>query len=151
MPAAGVRRRFLEHERERPRGITHGDLCRLAHFYVVSLEAMTRRLEELRLVPAGTWDRLRQEKFRVDEAKRLLGIESPARADDDTFSPRYIALAVEAWQQGEVSEGQLAQILHTDRIGARERVERFALAANDGSDQGSLVNFGAPLFGSSNR
>jgi Zn-dependent peptidase ImmA (M78 family)/DNA-binding XRE family transcriptional regulator len=151
MPAAGVRRRFLEHERERPRGITHGDLCRLAHFYVASLEAMTRRLEELRLVPVGTWDRLRQENFRVDEAKRLLGLESSAHADDDPFSPRYIALAVEAWQQGEVSEGQLAQILRTDRIGARERVERFALAAEDGSDQGALVNFGAPLFGSSTR
>src|SRR5215210_1822548 len=59
MPASGLRRRFLELERERSKGFTRGDLCRLAHFYAVSVEAMTRRLEELRLVPTGTWERLR--------------------------------------------------------------------------------------------
>jgi len=147
MPASGVRRRFLEHERERPQGITYGDLCRLAHSYLVSLEAITRRLEELRLIPLATWERLRQERFRVYEAKQILGLESAAHTDDAPFSPRYIALAVEAWQQGELSEGQLAHILRVDRLGARE----LALAAADGSDRGALVNFGAPLFSSGSR
>jgi Zn-dependent peptidase ImmA (M78 family) len=150
LPAAGLRRRYLELERERARGITYGDLCRLANFYAVSMEAMTRRLEELRLIPAGTWDRLRQERFRVREAQQLLGLE-PAHGDDEPFSPRYFALAVEAWQREELSEGQLARILRTDRLGARERIQRLAPDATEGSDPGESVDFGAPLFGSARR
>jgi len=150
MPAAGVRRRFLELERERPRGVTNGDLCRLAHFYAASVEATTRRLEELRLVPLGTWDRLPQQRFRVHEAQRLLGLE-PSHTDDEPFSPRYLALAVEAWQQAQLSEGQLAQILRTDRLGARERVQRLAPVAAEGNDQDDSINFGAPLLGSVSR
>jgi Zn-dependent peptidase ImmA (M78 family)/DNA-binding XRE family transcriptional regulator len=150
MPAPGLRRRYLEMERERPRGVTHGDLCRLAHFYAVSVEAMTRRLEELRLIPAGTWDRLRQERFRVREAQQLLGLE-PIYADDEPFSPRYIALAVEAWQRELLSEGQLARFLRTDRVGARERIQRLELAAANGSDEGEPIDLGAPLLRSAGR
>jgi Zn-dependent peptidase ImmA (M78 family) len=150
MPAAGLRRRYLELERERPRGITHGDLCRLAHFYAVSVEAMTRRLEELRLIPVGTWDRLRQERFRVREAQKLLGLE-PIHADDEVLPSRYIALAVEAWQRGELSEGQLAGFLRTDRLGARERVQRLEEASRDGGGQEESIDLWAPLFGSAGR
>jgi Zn-dependent peptidase ImmA (M78 family)/DNA-binding XRE family transcriptional regulator len=148
MPASGLRRRYLEMERERHRGVTYGDLCRLAHFYAVSIEAMTRRLEELRLIPVGTWDRLRHERFRVREAQQLLGLE-PIRADDEPFSSRYIALAVEAWQQEQLSEGQLARFLRTDRLGARERIQRLGQAAN-GSESES-IDLGAPLLRSAAR
>lgn len=143
IPASGLRRRYLEIERERSRGITHGDLCRLSCFYAVSAEAMTRRLEELRLIPFGTWDRLRQEGFRVSEAQQLL-------ADDEPFSSRYVALAVEAWQQEHLSEGQLARILRTDRLGARDRVQRLAPSSTDG-DQGDSIDFGAPILRSASR
>lgn len=150
IPTGGLRRRFLDLERQRPQGITHGDLCRLAHFYWVSVEAMTRRLEELRLIPAGTWDRLRQERFRVREAQKLLGLET-AQADDEPWSSRYLALAVEAWQQGALSEGQLARILRTDRLGARERIQRLESEATDGNDAEEAIDFGAPLLGSAGR
>ena len=146
MPAAGLRHRYLELERERPRGITHGDLCRLAHFYAVSVETMTRRLEELRLIPAGPWDRLRQERFRV----QLLGLGS-MHIDDEALPSRYIALAVEAWQRGELSEGQLAGFLQTDRLGARERVQRFEAASKSDDDQGESIDLWTPLFGSAGR
>ncbi len=149
IPAPGLRRRYLEIERERPRGITHGDLCRLAHFYAVSVEAMTRRLEELRLIPSGTWDRLRQEGFRVREAQQLLGLETVS-TDDEPFSARYVALAVEAWQQEHLSEGQLARILRTDRLGARDRIQRLAPSASDG-DRGDLIDFAAPILRSASR
>lgn len=142
IPASGLRRRYLEIERERPRGITHGDLGRLAHFYAVSVEAMTRRLEDLRLIPSGTWDRLRQEG-------QPLGLEA-VYTDDEPFSSRYVALAVEAWQQESLSEGQLAQILRTDRLGARDRVQRLAPSATDG-DRGDSIDFGTPLLRSASR
>jgi Zn-dependent peptidase ImmA (M78 family)/DNA-binding XRE family transcriptional regulator len=149
MPESGLRRRFLELERDRSRGVTYADLCRLAHFYAVSLEAMTRRLEEIRLIPSGTWDRLQQEKFSVREAQQLLGLGS-VNCDDEMLPSRYITLAVEAWQMGELSEGQLARFLRTDRLGARERINRLTQATPEGSE-GDLIDFGEPLFGSARR
>jgi Zn-dependent peptidase ImmA (M78 family)/DNA-binding XRE family transcriptional regulator len=147
LPAAGLRKRFHELERERPKGVTFGDLCRLAYFYFVPLEATTRRLEELRLVPAGTWDRLRRERLGVRQIERLLSLqESPAAPEnDEPFSPRYVGLAVEAWQRGELSEGMLARVLRTDRLGARIKVQELGRAAGDGGEAGA-IDLGEPLF-----
>ncbi len=150
LPSSGLRRRYLELERERSGGITYGDLCRLAHFYAVSLEAMTRRLEELRLIPSGTWERLRQERFSVREAQRLLRI-TPIWTDEELLPPRYVALAVEAWQLGELSEGQLARFLRTDRLGAREAVHELERGANDGLDRDDSIDLSAPLFSAAGR
>lgn len=144
MPSEGLRRRFLEMQRQRKSAPTFGDLCRLAHFYHVSVEAMTRRLEELRLIPAGVWHRLQQEGFRAEAARKHLGLE--AYQDDEGLLPsRFVALAVESWQRGELSEGQLARILRTDRLGAREIIEELVR----GNDEEGLVqpfDFAAPLF-----
>lgn len=145
MPASGLRRRFLELERERSSGVTHGDLCRLAHFYAVSVETMTRRLEELRLLPAGTWNRLRLEGLRVQEAQRLLGL-APLAADDEILPPRFVALAVEAWQKGDLSEGQLARFLRTDRLGARERIRRLEVPAAAGGEAHEPIDLAAPIL-----
>jgi len=145
MPSSGLRRRFLDLERMRPKGVTHGDLCRLAHFYAVSVEAMTRRLEELRLIPTGTWDRLRLEGFRVREAQRLLGLEA-LTTDADAPPPRFVALAVEAWQRADLSEGQLAQILRTDRLGARERVQELGQASSNSGELQDSIDFTIPLL-----
>ena len=145
MPAAGLRRRFLDLERTRSKGVTHGDLCRLAHFFAVSVEGMTRRLEELRLIPSGTWERLRIEGFRVREAQRILGLIAPP-ADNDIFPPRYVALAIEAWQRESLSEGQLVKILRTDRLGARERVRDLEQAIGEDRETGEGMDLTAPLF-----
>ncbi len=150
MPASGLRRRYLELERERPQGMTHGDLWRLAHFYAVPVEAMTRRLEALRLMPAGTWDRLRQERFRDREAQRFLGL-APIHPDEEPLPARYIALAVEAWQQEQLSEGQLARFLRTDRLGARERSQRLEASAIEGDERGDAFDLRTPLLGSAGR
>jgi len=124
MPAGSLRRRFHELARARKRegqGPTAGDVCHLAHFFFVSFEAMARRLEELALLPAGTWDRLRLQGFRVGEAQRLLGLQERP-VDDGLLPARYRHLAVEAWQRERISEGQLASLLRVDRLTAR-RVE----------------------------
>jgi transcriptional regulator with XRE-family HTH domain len=42
---------------------------------------------------------------------------------------RYELLAVQAYEAGLLSEGQLAQRLGTDRVGARERVQAFTSEA----------------------
>jgi Zn-dependent peptidase ImmA (M78 family) len=145
MPAASIRRRFHELVRQRRRGSetdradrpTTGDVVHLAQFFFVSFEAMTRRLEEMRLIPAGTWHRLQQQGFRVGEARRLLGLrERPA--DDELLPARYRYLAVEAWQRGDLSEGQLASFLRVDRLTARRMVRDLGLERGDdthGGDQ----------------
>jgi Zn-dependent peptidase ImmA (M78 family) len=58
MPSNGLKRRFHELSRLRQGKITPAELCRLAHYYFVSVEALTRQLESLHVLPSGTWDRL---------------------------------------------------------------------------------------------
>lgn len=146
MPGAGLRRRFLELRRQRKLegsgGPTPGDLCRLAHFYFVSLEAMTRRLEELGLLSVGTWDRLHQQGFRVRQAQKLLGLQEQP-VEDELLPARYRYLAVEAWQRGDLSEGQLASFLRVDRLSARRMVRELELQPDESGEggQGSLDLF----------
>ncbi len=54
LPGSGVARRFNELHRARSGKLTPADLLMLANFFFVSVEAITRRLEELDLVPSGT-------------------------------------------------------------------------------------------------
>jgi len=124
MPAAGLNRRFTEIHRSSPKGATLGDIVSLANLYQVSVQALVRRLETLRRLAAGTWDRLITEGFEVQKAQHLLGIDAnpPVR---DMFPQRYVSLAVMAFRNGQLSEGQLATYLRTDRLAARMTVEDF--------------------------
>jgi Zn-dependent peptidase ImmA (M78 family)/transcriptional regulator with XRE-family HTH domain len=125
MPASGLRRRFHETKRSRSRGtFTPTDLCTLALFYFVSVEAMTLRLEELRLLPGGTWERLRTAGFKVQEAKDLLHLQ-PREVSDQKVPSRYTYLAVEAFNNELITEGQLAHFLRADRLEARRIVADF--------------------------
>jgi len=124
MPAAGLNRRFTEIHRSAPKGATLGDIVSFANLYQVSVQALVRRLETLRRLAAGTWDRLITEGFEVQKAQHLLGIDAnpPVR---DMFPQRYVSLAVMAFRNAQLSEGQLAEYLRTDRLAARMTVEDF--------------------------
>jgi Zn-dependent peptidase ImmA (M78 family)/DNA-binding XRE family transcriptional regulator len=153
MPAASVRRRFHELVRQRGRrvesdragGATAGDLIHLAHGFFVSAEAMTRRLEELGLVASGTWEDLRRRGFRIGDTRRLMGLrERPA--EEEPLPARFRFLAVEAWQRGEISEGQLAAFLRVDRLAARRMVREIGLRMDDDSGAGGAsLDLSAPL------
>jgi hypothetical protein len=59
-------------------------------------------------------------------------------ADDELLPARYRYLAVEAWQRGDLSEGQLASFLRVDRLTARRMVRDLGLERGDdthGGDQ----------------
>ncbi len=122
MPASGLERRMTELTMGRSTGVTLADIVSLADLYKVSVQAMILRLEALRRLPPGTWDRLKVEGFKPQHAQRLLGIEANP-AVGETLPQRYVALAVEAFRRGELSEGQLARYLLTDRVTARALVE----------------------------
>ena len=149
MPATGLTRRFIELQRASDRGATLADVVGLAHLYGVSFQAMVRRLETLRRIPSGTWQRLSAEGFRVREAQRLLGIETEL-PPGDLLPQRYVSLAVEAFQKELLSEGLLARHLRTDRVSARSVVEDLArdIHQEDGGDFTQLeLDLAQPLSG----
>lgn len=122
MPASGLNRRFSEIHRGSPKGVTLADIVGLADLYRVSVQALVLRLETLRRLPSGTWQRLVTEGFEVRKAQELLGIDAVSPAEDG-FPARYSSLATSAFRRGDLSEGQLAKFLRTGRLSARSIAE----------------------------
>ena len=136
MPTNGLKRRFYDIRRTKDK-ITPADLCTLAHFYGVSVAAMSLRLEDLELLPTGTWDRLRQRGFRVREAQRQLGLGViPAR--DEKLPTRYQYLAIDAFDRALLTEGQFARLLGVDRIDARIIAEMLREQVGGVTDTSSI-------------
>jgi Zn-dependent peptidase ImmA (M78 family)/DNA-binding XRE family transcriptional regulator len=133
MPATSVRRKFLDVV-NMTGDFQVADLCRLAHAYFVSVEAMAYRLEKLGLVPKGRAELLKESRLPVREAKERLRL-FPHPVNDDPYPERYKALAVYAYEQEKISEGQLARFLDCDRVTAREIVQEY-LTSRDVNEEG---------------
>jgi len=133
MPASGLKRRFNSLRRAN-RAVTSADLGALAYFYGVSMEMLARRLEGLRSLPAGVWDRLAVGGYKVGEARREYEVE-PIVRPDNKLPLRYRFLAVSAYDQELISEGQLAQFLGTDRLEARGIAEGLRRHASGMADE----------------
>ncbi|MFM7448785.1 MAG: ImmA/IrrE family metallo-endopeptidase [Leptolyngbyaceae cyanobacterium] len=121
MPTSGLLSRFNDMYR------THGkftptNLFTLAHYYGVSIEALVYRLEDMELLPSGTWDRLRDRGLKVRKVQQELGLEEiDQRAD--ILPIHYQHLAIEALEQGLITEGRFAAFLGVDRLEARRIAE----------------------------
>lgn len=135
MPRSGLSRRFHELKRSKDNKVTPALLVQLAHAYEVSVQALTLRLEDLRLVPSGTWDRLRDNDFQPRAAARLLGLE-PSEQATTALPLHYRLLAVQLYADGEITEPQLARYLGTDIVGARLAYQELT-ETGDVSDDGS--------------
>jgi Zn-dependent peptidase ImmA (M78 family)/transcriptional regulator with XRE-family HTH domain len=133
MPATSVRRRFLDVV-NMTGDFKLADLCRLAHAYFVSVEGMVYRLENLGLVPKGRAELLKESRLPVRQAKEGLRL-SPHPVNDDPYPERYKALAVYAFEQEKITEGQLARFLRCDRVTAREMVHD-CLTSQDVNEEG---------------
>jgi Zn-dependent peptidase ImmA (M78 family)/DNA-binding XRE family transcriptional regulator len=129
MPARGVMQKFQEVTAGSDR-LTRRHIIILAHFFGVSREAVVRRLEELGLSKAGTWDWFQANGSITDEqVRQVLGdLVAPdahkAEADRPT-TLRLNLLAAEAHRQGLLSEGQLARLLCLDRMELREILDNL--------------------------
>ena len=131
MPEAGIQRRFYE-EVERTGDFKVGDLCRMADYFAVSMMAMAIRLESVGLIPRGSWDQISESRVPVRVLKEEAGIK-PTQ-DGDAAAPypqRYKLLAVQAFLNENISEGQLAKLLRCSRIEAREIVEQCSETDDD--------------------
>jgi Zn-dependent peptidase ImmA (M78 family)/DNA-binding XRE family transcriptional regulator len=135
MPRSGLSRRFHELKRSKQGKVTPATLVQLAHAYGVSVQALTLRLEDLRLVPTGTWDRFRDNDFQPRAAARLLGLE-PGEHAADALPLHYRLLAVQLYADGEITETQLARYLGTDIVGARRAYQQLT-ETGDVSEDGS--------------
>jgi len=106
MPASDLREAFLS------RGLygktpTVDELRPLARRYSVSLEALSRRLEELRLVPRGTTNSLVEARPKHLRRPKI----PPWRRQ---LGEAYVSTAVQLRSQGRISTGKLAEYLGID-------------------------------------
>ncbi|MEZ6069463.1 MAG: XRE family transcriptional regulator [Pirellulales bacterium] len=131
-PATSVRRRFNQIVSQ-SNDFQIADLCRLSHYFFVSVEAMTLRLESLRLIPKGIRDHLKGSKFSPQRAAKALRLDQHPQTDS-RFSDRFVFLAVQAFDAGQLSEGQLVDVLRCDRIEARDIVAKHLAATFTGEN-----------------
>jgi Zn-dependent peptidase ImmA (M78 family)/DNA-binding XRE family transcriptional regulator len=123
MPASGVRARFEQIVGAEGRFDVR-ELILLAHQFGVATEAMCRRLEELRLLPEGTWDSLRDRGFARELERSVIGKENE-QSKPPLVPTRLAYLASIALDRELLSEGQLCDLLAVDRSELREALLPF--------------------------
>jgi Zn-dependent peptidase ImmA (M78 family)/DNA-binding XRE family transcriptional regulator len=139
MPRSGVNRRLSEVEMSRKERITIADLVTLADYFGVSVQAMCLRLENLKRIQGGSWDRLKAGDFKPDKARQALGL---LRSDKRhaAWPVRYLLLAKAAYEKGELSENQLVKKLRTDIVSARQIMEELdSLVVSEEGEEFSII------------
>ncbi len=123
-PAQAVRQKF-EEVTAGASSLTRRHVIVLAHFFHVSREALVRRLEELQLTKRGTWDWFQANGHITDEHVRQVfgdAVQSD-RMKDEAALPVPLKtglMAHQAAKRGLLSEGQIARMLHLDRVLVRD-------------------------------
>jgi Zn-dependent peptidase ImmA (M78 family)/DNA-binding XRE family transcriptional regulator len=124
MPGSGVRARF-----DQVVGLENRfdvrELILLAHHFGVATEAMCRRLEELSLLPQGTWDSIKDRGFARDLERRVVGEVNPL-PHPPVIPTRLAYLASIALDREALSEGQLCDLLAVDRSELRGALVPFS-------------------------
>jgi Zn-dependent peptidase ImmA (M78 family)/transcriptional regulator with XRE-family HTH domain len=125
MPAAGIRRRIGQ-LKQSTGGLSARGLIDIAAYYGVSVEALLRWLEELKLLPAGTFDEAKRLGFPIRRIQAEAGID-PAAERNDKLPLAYQQLAFRALEREIIPEGRFAELLRIDRVEAR-RLTRALMA-----------------------
>jgi len=142
-PAGAVRQKF----QEVTAGSTHltrRHIIVMAHFFGVSREAMVRRLGELGRTKKGTGDWFPGNGGITDEqSARVLGdlrtLDRHKQEADKPTTIRLNLLAAEAYRRELLSEGQLARLLHLDRIELREMLQDIDLQEDEADGAPTLL------------
>jgi Zn-dependent peptidase ImmA (M78 family)/transcriptional regulator with XRE-family HTH domain len=143
LPAIGVQKRFTE--RCRAGKFTPLDLYALSQAFAVSFQAMTRRLEELRLLPRGSYEKILQSKLRPRDLRKSTEPHAAPAAMDLGLPARYVALAVGAYDQALLSESELAELLSTEVTTARAIYQEWQQIPLDDGTQLPVDFSGADL------
>jgi Zn-dependent peptidase ImmA (M78 family)/transcriptional regulator with XRE-family HTH domain len=131
LPTSGVQKRFAE--RCRAGKFTPVDLNTLAKAFGVSFQAMAIRLEELRLLPKGTYDKIRQSQLRPQDLGKRDEARDERRGVRLGLPDRYVALAVSAYELERLSESEFAEFLGTDIGTARVVYQQSRIPLGDGT------------------
>lgn len=118
MPTSSLLRQFNEMCQSQGK-FTPTTLFTLAHYYGVSVQALVFRLEDMKLLPSGTWERLRDRGLKVRQVQQELGLPEIAHRAD-MVPVHYQHLAIEALDQGIISEGRFAKLLGLNRLESRD-------------------------------
>ena len=137
MPTSGLIRHFNDIHRTKGK-ITPADLCTLAHYYGVPVAEITLRLEDMKLLPNGIWEKLRTSRLKVPEAQQQPDLDT-LFAHDEQLPIRYQYLAVEAFDRAFITEGQFASFLRVDRLEARRIAELLRPYTQDATD-GTIID-----------
>lgn len=134
-PARAVMQKFKEVTAGASQ-LTRRHVIILTHVFGVSREAMVRRLEELSLTKSGTWEWFTKNGGITDDhARQVLGdLQLPDSDKAEANRPttlRLNLLAGEAWRRELLSEGQLARLLHLDRVQIRELLDGLEIEGDD--------------------
>lgn len=120
-PAAAVRRKAKE-LKELSGEFSVRQLLMLALFFGVSIEAMTRRMESLEMLPQGTYESLRDQGIGLEHRERVaeeMAVEEEARP----FTPRTLMLAGAAYNRELLSEQQIASMLELNLVDVRRALQ----------------------------
>ncbi|MGE0769471.1 MAG: ImmA/IrrE family metallo-endopeptidase [Hyphomicrobiaceae bacterium] len=143
MPARSLMEQFKELTAG-SKNLSRRHVVLLASTFGVSREALVRRLEELKLVKPGAWEWFEQNGGITDEQEaEVLGDRlRPDKQREEAREPttfRLALLAVAAWKQGLLTEGQLAQLLKIDRVELRRLIQEGDAGGSDGDDAPELL------------
>lgn len=117
MPSTGIVRRFKD-KRNLKKQFTPYDLVDMAHYFGVSVEALSYRLEGLRLIGTGALEGLKDKGFKVSEARMELGLDE-LPASRQRLPVRHQLLASQAFEAGLIGESEFADLLQVQRVQAR--------------------------------
>jgi Zn-dependent peptidase ImmA (M78 family)/DNA-binding XRE family transcriptional regulator len=137
MPTSGLLRHFNDIHRTKGK-ITLADLCTLAHYYGVPIAEITLRLEDMKLLPNGIWEKLQAGGLKVPEAPQLLDPKTLS-ANNEQLPLRYQYLAIDAFDRALITEGRFASFLRVDRLEARHIAELLRPYTQDATD-GTIID-----------
>ena len=122
MPAAVVRKKASELKQLLGR-FTVRELLSMTLYFNVSMEALARRMVTLRLLPEGTYERLRAEGLTLKHQAAVradLGLE----IETPRFTPRTMLMAIAAHDRDLLTEQQIASMLELDLLSVRNALYR---------------------------
>jgi Zn-dependent peptidase ImmA (M78 family)/DNA-binding XRE family transcriptional regulator len=97
-------------------------LLMMAVFFNISIEAMTRRLESLDMLPQGTFATLKKQGVGLEHRRRVAE-EMSVPDEGQPFTPRSLLLAGVAYERELLSEQQIASMLELNLVAVRRALQ----------------------------
>lgn len=124
MPAAAVRKRASE-LKKLVGSFTVRELLAMTLYFNVSMEALVRRMVSLKLLPQGTYERLRSQGLGLKH-QAVVREELGLTQEPPSFTPRTMLLAIAAHEKDLLTEQQIATMLELDLLTVRKALDQDA-------------------------